>query len=268
MPSSFVQLRKISHHTVELLLNRPEQCNAFHGIMIEEILSKLDELERSMTHRFLVVRGAGRFFCAGGDIAWMNEICKLNEQIRLENANLIRDLFNRLHVHPRPTIAAVHGGALGGGVGVAVACDFVIATSASYLATSEGRLGIVPACLAPYLIRRVGVVKARQLFLSAARIPAAKALEMNLIDGVAESDSLLDSNVRHLIESLLPISPQAQLDSKALTLELAPISQPEQRSIQYLADSWGTEECIEGTQAFLEKRAPQWIATRESTFNA
>lgn len=256
----FLNLTSNDDGVVDMRLNRPEKRNAFHAEMIDEILECLRLLEDSMDHRILTISGEGKIFCAGGDIGWMHSICSMDEDDRLIEAKRVRALFHTVHIHSRPTIAKVQGGAFGGGVGLAIACDYVVANEDAVFSTSEVRLGIVPACLAPYLVRRIGFSKAKQLFLSASRLDASASLQLGLVDRVQRNGQTIDSEVQSLVETLLQGAPQAQRDSKSLLLNLEDFRGCDQASIDYLSESWGSASALEGTSAFLAKRLPNWIS--------
>lgn len=243
---------------IELALNRPEKRNAFDDAMIREIMDCFETL-REQPHRVLMIRGEGPVFCAGGDIQWMHQVCLQSEAARLFEATRIRNLFHTIHSHPRPTIAIVHGGAFGGGVGLAAACDYIVATDDSIFSTSESKLGIVPACLAPYLVRRIGFVRARRMFLSAEKITSREGFELGLVDRVTQDASSSLEIVADLVKSLKVPSPQAQRDAKSLLLELERL-EADNCSIKYLAASWGSHDGVEGTGAFIENRTPVWQA--------
>jgi methylglutaconyl-CoA hydratase len=252
----YIQVTECFDDCIQLLLNRQDKRNAFNLEMILEITSFLKEI-RNHPHRALIIKGSGPIFCAGGDIHWMHNVCLQSQTARLAEARRIRNLFLAIHSHDRPTLAAVHGGAFGGGVGLAVACDYVVATKDSMFSTSENKLGIVPACLAPFLVRRVGFVRARQMFLSAEHIDSSKGQMIGLVDRISEEPEDLWESVHQIISSLKVPSPRAQQQTKRLLLDFENLDN-DICPVEFLSDSWGSPDGIEGTKAFINKRHPVW----------
>jgi methylglutaconyl-CoA hydratase len=250
----FVTVEDSNDGTRCLVLNRPEKRNAFHSEMLDEMLHVLHLSPDNQ--KILKIRGNGPVFCGGGDIEWMHAICHSSDEIRLKEAHRIRQLFHSIHTYPIPTIAFVQGGAYGGGVGLAAACDFVVGDENALFSTSEVRLGIVPACLAPYLVRRVGFSTARQLFLTGERLRSSDACSLGLVDIVESAGTT--SNLDELLSKLSIGSPNAQRDVKSLLLSLEHFGNVDSSTIKFLANSWGSLDGREGTIAFLQKRMPKW----------
>ncbi len=254
----FIAVEGSDDGTLHLVLNRPEKRNAFHGEMLDEMLHFLQLSPGNQ--RVLILRGNGPIFCGGGDIDWMHAICHSSDDVRLKEAHRIRQLFHSIHTYPIPTIAVVNGGAYGGGVGLAAACDFVVGDENALFSTSEVRLGIVPACLAPYLVRRVGFSTARQLFLTGERLRSSDACSLGLVDIVESAGTT--SNLDELFSKLRIGSPNAQRDAKSLLLSLEQFGAVDSSTIEFLANSWGSMDGREGTQAFIQKRNPKWESNR------
>lgn len=253
----FIRIEEGTQGVTTLWLARAEKRNAFHRQMIEEILEGLAEISQFLEHRVLVIRGEGACFCAGGDIAWMHDICNSSEVVQMQEANRIRALYEAVRTHVRPTIAAVHGGTFGGGIGLMVACDLVIAADFAKFSTSEGKLGIVPACLAPSLVRRVGLTRAKNLILLANTLSASDAERIGLVDFVDPNFHEHDQ-LEACVADLLAIPAETQLATKRMLREIEEKAHDDPHLLRFLAASWSSENGKEGTRAFLEQRQPEW----------
>jgi methylglutaconyl-CoA hydratase len=250
--------------TIEL--NRPEIRNAFNEVLIDE-LSRIFETEvRRPEVRVVVLRGAGTIFCAGGDLNWMRKSVELNYEDNLKDTRKLTLLFNAMNECPKPMIGRIQGAAIGGGVGLVSVCDIAIATKDTQFSLSEVRLGIVPACIGPFVVAKIGASHARGLFVSAERFHAPRAYEIGLVHEVVADEKALDAAVERLLGNILQCGPNAMSVAKRLVLDL---SWPERRSqfadcIEYvsktLADLRISPEGQEGLRAFLEKRKPNWIS--------
>ncbi len=168
-------------------LNRPDVRNALDDALIATMRDEARALARDETVRVLVLAGAGASFCAGADLAWMRRMRDYDEQRNLDDALAVADLFHAIASLPMPVVARVHGAALGGGAGLLAVSDIVIAADDTQVGFTEARVGILPATIAPYVIRRIGIAAARTLFLRAHRMPAADAHRLGLIDEICPS---------------------------------------------------------------------------------
>jgi methylglutaconyl-CoA hydratase len=180
----------------------------------------------------------------------------------LADARRFTAMLHRIHSCPRPTIARLHGAVMGGGVGLACACDFAIAETGAKFSVSEARFGILPSAIGPYLVNAVGARQAKRLALAASRIGAAEALALGLVTAVVAPEAL-DAAVDVLLEQLHGAGPRAQAEIKALYGELAPgpvTAEVRELTARTIARVRGTEEAREGFAAFLDKRPPAWAA--------
>ncbi len=246
-------------------LNRPDLRNAFNETMIGELARAfgVDALDAKV--RVVVLRGEGAVFSAGGDLNWMKKSGELTRDQNLEDTRRLSRMFGVMNDCPKPVIGAIHGAAIGGGVGFVSICDTVIATQDTQFSLSEVRLGIVPACIGPFVISKVGASQARALFTSAQRFPASRAREIGLIHEVVTDVAALNAALESLLANMLQCGPKAMSAAKKLVLDL---SWPERRQrhpdvLEYvsamLADLRVSPEGQEGLKAFLEKRKPNWI---------
>ncbi len=244
-------------------LNRPEQHNALAAELVAELTSALHALALESAVRVVVLGGRGPSFCAGADIAVMKASAHATFDENLAEAERLGGLFSTLADLPRPVVARLHGNVLGGGVGLACACDLAVAADDARFALSEVRLGILPALISPYVIRRLGDRAARELMLTGERIDAAAALRHGLVHHVATAADL-DARVEERVAALLAGAPRAQARIKTLLELWADSTWEEYRSglPRVLAEVRSGDEAKEGLGAFFEKRKPGW--TRSS----
>jgi methylglutaconyl-CoA hydratase len=242
-------------------MNRPERHNAFDDTMIGEVTAAFTALEADAMVRLVVLAGRGKSFSAGADLNWMRKAASYTAEENLRDARALATMLKTIDRLTKPTVARVHGAALGGGAGLAAACDIAIASTQASFATTEVKFGIVPAAISPYVIRAVGERMAGRYFLTAERFDAREAQRIGMVHEVVEPDSL-DARIRTIVDSLLMGGPKAQAAAKALIRGVA--KRPlDDAVIDYTAQCIGslrtTPEAREGIAAFLDKRAPGWL---------
>ena len=240
-------------------LNRPDVHNAFNAAMVRELRGALAGLRDDASVRAIVLSGRGRSFCSGADLNWMREIIRFSYEQNLEESTALADFLYELYAFPKPTIARVNGTAVGGGTGFLAACDIVVADAGAQFGLSEVKIGLVPACIAPYIVRRTGEGRARRYFLTGERFDAVRAAEIGLVNDVAPVGEL-DAKVDEIAALLLASGPEALAQCKEL-LRRVP-------GMDFAAAGPYTAEMIarlrislegqEGMAAFLEKRKPKW----------
>jgi methylglutaconyl-CoA hydratase len=259
-----------------IILDREDKFNALNVQMITELCTLFEwTAERSVGIqgeladsngvsflRTLVLSGAGRHFCAGADINMMRDAgANSPEENRVDSERLDR-LFNGLWSHPCFTIGAIQGVALGGGAGLVACLDHVIATSNVKIALSEGKLGILPAVIGPYVYRRLGSACFRRLAMQASRIDATEALRTGFIEAVVDTPDDLSPEVDVLIEEVLGTGPQAVTLAKELTLEFDRWTGSDEELREFTLDFTsrmrGSKEGQEGLSSFLDKRPANW----------
>ena len=242
-------------------MNRPAVFNAFDEAMIAELGAAFTALEADASVRVIVLAGEGKHFSAGADLQWMQRASQASLEWNVADARKFAGMLARIEACAKPTIARVQGAALGGGVGLAAACDIAVAADNASFSVSEAKFGILPAVIGPYVTNAVGKRHARRLALTATRIGAAEALAMGLVQQVTTLDGL-DAAVDATVKELLVCGPQAQAEIKQLFAQLAvgPIT-PEVRELtaQTISRVRGTDEAKEGFAAFLGKRPANWI---------
>ena len=240
-------------------LNLPDQRNALSAAMIAELTHVARTLGGSEDVRAVVLSGAGKVFCAGGDLNWMTAQIKADRATRMAEARKLALMLQALNEMPKPLIGRIHGAAMGGGIGLACVCDSAVADEATRFELTETRLGLIPATIGPYVIARMGEGKARRVFMSARLFDAAEALELGII-ARRVSAAALDEAVEAEVVPYLSVAPGAVAAAKAHARSLgAKIDEAViEDSIQRLADTWEGEEAAHGVAAFLNKEDPDW----------
>ncbi len=241
-----------------ITLNRPEVRNAFDERMIAELRRAFEGLNKMDDIRVIVLTGEGTAFSAGADIDWMKRMGQATFSENHSDALVLAFMLDALASQPKATIARVNGPAIGGGTGLVAACDIVIADEKAVFSFSEVKIGLVPACITPYVVRRIGEGRTRHLFITGRRISALEALDYGLVDFVA-SEGTLDAKVDEILEQILSSGPAAIATAKRLLRE---IPQTRKEYIEYtarvIANLRTSDEGREGIAAFLEKRKPKW----------
>ena len=236
-------------------LARPRKHNAMNGEMIAELTRALVELHSDKSLRTCVLQAQGEIFCAGGDLGLMQFNMRLGREEKIAQADKITKLLRALDELPCPLIGKIQGSAFGGGIGLMAVCDVVIANSSAKFALTETRLGLIPATIAPFVLRRIGESWARQYFFSAKPFDAQLALTMNLVSAVAPA-SELDQMVENEIEQCLKCLPGAVSAAKTLVRELArnPSLNSDDITASRLADRWESDEAKDAIAAFFASR--------------
>ncbi len=243
-----------------LTLARPQKHNALSAIMIRELTEAAARLASDPAVRVVVLTGAGRTFCAGGDLGWMRDQMGMDAATRTAEARKLATMLGELNALPKPLIGAVQGNAFGGGVGLACVCDVAIGVSSARFGLTETRLGLVPATIGPYVLARMGEGRARQVFMSSRIFDAQEALRLGILSRVVEADNL-EKATEAEIEPYFECAPGAVAEAKALARRLAQPVSPQSAvdlSIDALASRWEDPESLEGIRAFFEKRSPIW----------
>jgi methylglutaconyl-CoA hydratase len=243
-------------------LNRPEVHNAFNARLIAELAQAFEALPRDETLRAVVLAGAGRSFCAGADLNWMRSSLDFTREDNYADALKMSDMLATVDACACPVVARIHGAALGGGVGLAAVCDIVIAADNVKFGFTEARLGIAPAVISPFAVRKIGTSAARALFATAERFSAGRAHEIGLAHVVVPEDEL-DAAVVATLGEIARNGPHAVRAAKRLARTILSIPMPEAREMtsQTIAALRVSAEGQEGIRSFLEKRSPTWMAT-------
>ena len=255
-----VQLEKDPRGFATLWLSRPDKNNAFNAEMIRELILALDLIAADKTLRFLLLRGRGKHFSAGADLAWMQASAKLDYNANLNDARELAELMYNLNGLKIPTLAVVQGAAFGGAVGLVSCCDMAIGADDALFSLSEVRIGLAPAVISPFVVQALGERAARRYALTAERFSGSRACELGLL-AEAYPAAELDAQVEGWVNNLLLNSPQAMQASKDLLREVASgVLSPNLRRYteNAIARIRVSPEGQEGLNAFLEKRTPAW----------
>lgn len=260
-----LELKNSGTGLLTIALNRPDIRNAFNQKMIEELARVFRTEAADPGIRAVVLRGNGSVFCAGGDLNWMKRSIELTLEQNLEDTLTLTNMFAELNEFSKPVVGVIHGAAIGGGVGLVSICDIVLAEKNTTFSLSEVRLGVVPACIGPFVTAKVGASQARALFVSAERFKAEKAKQVGLVHEVFDSLESMEKHLNELTKNLLECGPLAMTVAKRLVLDL---TWPERRAripdcIEYVSQTLAElrvgPEAQEGISAFLNKRTPSWI---------
>ena len=242
-------------------MNRPDVHNAFNAQLIADLTTACIELDADDAVRAVVLAGRGKSFSAGADLNWMKAAGEASEAENFADAMKLAGMLRTLAEMKKPTIARVHGAALGGGMGLASACDICIAGDKAVFATSEVKFGIIPSAISPYVIRAIGERQSYRYFQTAERIGAARAAELGLAHEAVATDEL-DAKVSEVVEALLQGGPKSQAAAKDLIRAVAnrPVSDAVvEDTARRIASLRVTPEAKEGLAAFLDKRPAAWI---------
>jgi methylglutaconyl-CoA hydratase len=250
---------RVENKVAWVALNRPDVRNAFNEVMIAELIRALDDIEKDGSVRVLVLTGRGKAFCAGADLNWMKKMKGYTVEENYRDALELAELMFKLHNLPKPTIAMVNGASIGGSNGLVAACDIAIASHRAEFSLSEVKIGLVPACIGPYLLKKVGEAVCRELFLSGERISADQARELGLVNDVVTHVNL-SVRVKEKVANLLTSGPHALAVSKELISRISqmPLSEAKEYTARVIAELRTGDEAQEGMAAFLEKRRPDW----------
>jgi len=242
-------------------LNRPQIHNAFNETMIAEVIDVFETISKMQDIRVAILRGRGKSFCAGADLNWMRDVAKYSyEENYKESLNLSR-CFYTIYTCEKPTIAIVHGAAIGGANGLLAACDFVYADDNTTFSLSEVKIGIVPACISPYVTKRVGEYGSKELMITGKRFKGPEAEHHQLVNKSLSAEEL-EAHVNGVIDLLRTSGPKAITQCKNLIFNIAnkeTIEEALESTARMIAEIRASEEGQEGMAAFLEKRKPNWV---------
>lgn len=243
-----------------LMLDRAEKHNAMSAEMMRELTEAAKTLGSDKSVRVVVLTGAGKSFCAGGDLVWMKEQMAADPDTRFVEARKLAEMLQALNTMPKPLIGRLQGNAFGGGVGMASVCDVAIGVDSLTMGLTETRLGLIPATIGPYVLSRMGEAMARRVFMSARLFGAAEAVTLGLLAKAVPASSL-DEAVEAEVRPYLSCAPEAVARAKALARKLGPKIDDEviDHTISELVACWNGEEAKEGVGAFFEKRKANWV---------
>jgi methylglutaconyl-CoA hydratase len=246
--------------TTTVWLNRPKIHNAFNEVMIQELSQAFDELEKDDSVGTIVLRGRGKSFCAGADLNWMKSVVDYSYEQNYQESLNLANCFYKIYTCSKPTIAMVHGAAIGGANGLLASCDMAYAEEETIFSLSEVKIGIVPACISPYVIKRVGEYPAKELMLTGKRIQGEEAERVGLVNKSLSAYEL-EQYVENILKHLQTSGPKAMTQCKELIYRVTN-EMSLAKAIPYTAEMIATirasDEGQEGMKAFLEKRKPNF----------
>lgn len=248
-----------SRGVATITMNRPESHNAFDYEMLKQFHEVIAEYDADPVVRVVVLKASGGSFSAGADLNWMKRMVGYSKYENYQDALALADFFHDLSVLPKPTIAVVHGPALGGGVGLVAACDIAIAADVASFALTEVKLGLIPAVISPYLSRAIGERNAQRYALTGERFSSTVAREIGLVHELVSADDL-DDVCGRICDQLLANGPEAMAAIKGKLFGNSDVSR--QKNTEFMAEVIAairvSDEGQEGLAAFLEKRLPSW----------
>ncbi len=239
-----------------LTLNRPETRNAMSHLMVAELLEYFESIRDNREVRAVVIRAAGKTFCAGGDVRDLSAPRSAAE----ENAAIARldATLRAINRAPQVVIARIHGAVMGGGIGLVCVTDIAIASATARFGLPEVRLGLAPSLISPFVLSRLGLTRARQWMLTGAQYDSARALEIGLIHEVCD-ETALDERVAAAVHEVLQCSPNALAECKKLLFEVLENPETLDYRVNLLNRLRRSEEGQEGMQAFIQKRPARWV---------
>lgn len=240
-------------------LRRPEAHNAFDSEMIRELTEAFEQVPAGT--RVVILAAEGKSFCAGADLNWMRSMVEYSFEENVADALALGKMLRTIYECPLPVIGRVQGAAYGGGVGLAAVCDVVVAVESARFCFSEARLGLVPAVISPFVLRKLPPGLARRYFVTAEPLTAAEARQAGLVSEVVPSIEALDEAVARWVERLKENGPEAMAACKRLVDEVDPPRWGEVLDLaaRRIAERRASEEGQEGMRAFLERRRPVWL---------
>lgn len=242
-----------------VVLDRPDVKNAFNEDLIAELTDVCRKFGRDDKIRVVTLTGKGEVFSAGADLNWMRRVAGYTYEENLADAKAFARMMEGIYRLPQATIAAINGPCIGGGVGLASACDVAVASEKAFFALTEIRLGIAPAAISPYVIRKIEERKAREFFLTGKRFDAATAREIGLVNEVVPH-AAFGKAIERWQQDFLRAAPGAVRTCKELIARVAhaPIGDVQDFTAETISKLRMAPEGKEGFAAFFEKRKPAW----------
>lgn len=250
---------KKEKNVTTIYLNRPDVHNALNEKLMKELISCFKELYEDGSTKIIILTGNGKSFCAGADLHWMKSMIRYSEEENIKDSRILLDLYEIIYNCPKPVIGRINGSAFGGGIGLLAVCDIVIAVSDCKFAFSEVKLGIIPAVVSTYIVRRIGISNMKRLFITGERFDSNYAKEIGLVDHVVSEQELNDI-IKHYIELLSFSGPKAVAEIKKLidNYEKFDLEKYKEFVVKKIAELRVSDEGHEGINAFLEKRKAKW----------
>lgn len=247
---------KIQNYIAEITISRLEVKNAINSELIDLFLKELEIVSNSKT-KVLIIKGENGVFSSGADLNWLKDVNHLSYQEIYDDSLNFVELLNQINHFPIPVISIVDGAAIGGGAGIALCSDVVIASERAVFGISELYYGIVPAAIVPIVTKRIGETLAREYLLTGERINANKALDIGMINYLIQIEEL-ESFTNDFVQKIIKNAPLATKKVREMIRQIDEIENQDQYIAKVIADLRISEEGKEGINAFLEKRKPNW----------
>jgi methylglutaconyl-CoA hydratase len=251
---------EIENRICRLTLQRPEKRNALNPALVAELTARIAYHMQEADTRVIVLEGAGEAFCAGADLAYLQEIRHNSREENIADSMRLKALYELILSGPKPVIAAVHGPALAGGCGLANACDFCFATPAASFGYTETKIGFIPALVSVFLQRKINGQQARELLLSGRILNANEARELGMVSRITEAGNLMDEVLQFAGKLAAQNSGEAIALTKRLLWQSSGLSIDEGMNLAAAmnAEARSSADCIRGIDAFLNKEKISW----------
>ena len=261
MPHDTIRLETDPRGVATLTLNRPDKHNVLNSAMAQELTEAAAAINADAAIRAVILTGAGKSFCAGGDLDWMRAQFAADRATRMAEARMLAHMLQALNTLDKPLIGRINGTAMGGGLGMMSVCDTAIVAEGGKFGFTETRLGLIPATISPYVLARMGEGRARRVFMSARVFGAGELPDLGLASRVvAPAD--LDAAVEAEVAPYLACAPAAVAAAKRLARDLGPRIDAAviEDTITRLADTWETPEAQAGIAAFFDRKPAPWAS--------
>ncbi len=244
-------------------LNRPDIRNAFNDEVLQGLLDAFGALRDDPQVRVVILTGEGKAFCAGADLHWMKRVVHYTREENYDDSLRLARMLREIYTCPKPVIGRINGPAIGGGTGVVAVCDIAIGAADAFFAFSETKLGLTPAAISPYLLKRMGERNLREYFLTGERFDAPRAVELGLLNA-AVPPARLDEAVDAKVKLILSGGPEALAASKELLhrVDDQTREQNEPYTAEVITALRMSDEGQEGMNAFLDRRKPRWVTDK------
>lgn len=249
----------VQENVAQVVFDRPDVHNAFNDTMINELSAVFEDIEKRSDVRVVIVTGKGKSFCAGADLNWMRRVKDYSYEDNLKESLDLAEMLYKIYASPKPTIARVNGAAIGGGTGLVAVCDIAIAVDRAKFSFSEVKLGLIPACISPYVLKKCGEGRCREFFLTGERLTAERAHAAGLVNAIVPLEEI-DTHIENITSLLISSGPEAITKCKELLRNVADMSLEDAKKFtaEVIAQLRISDEGQEGMNAFLEKRRPRW----------
>ncbi|MDF2159038.1 enoyl-CoA hydratase-related protein [Algoriphagus sp. CAU 1675] len=257
--SSSVQTN-VSDRIGTITMNRPEKRNALSPELIRDLFVAFEEMAENQDVKIIRLRAEGKAFCAGADLAYLQQLQNFSKEENLEDSHRLKELFSLIYNIPKVVIAEVQGHALAGGCGLVTVCDFAFAVPAALFGYTEAKIGFVPALVSVFLQEQIGVAKAQELLLAGELISASKAAELGLITEVVHAEFLEKAVLDFSHKLASQNSANSISETKKLMRSIHQASREEalNRAAEVNADARAHPDCVKGINSFLNKETPNW----------